>query len=373
MIKGYIVIIGVVFCLCQNAFAVRPFDKSKLQAPPADLESFAYSIQDYMNSGDSLFLKESIGFNDLKLKLKLSDRAINQENYEEVFLNKVFPAMKTKLFSYLDGGYDWAYVNHKVYKKERFLTYHIDAGGSDEFLVLKMSPGKDEWSVSDWYFYSTDVWASESLSNTLSLFYRSQAASEVERNKMLSIFLIPSRPAEAISIFRSLPEYMKSSRFAQAIFLRSISSLSERDRIVNMEFIFPYTEEGSFSLLKTTFYSMKNDLPRMLENFRRLDDSVGGYVYLSLVESEILFDLGERKKGLKVLTKAIEQEESSFVYYTSLLVLSDAGLFDLSIQVLDVLGEDFDIHPEKSELEQFEEMSKFLQSDKYHVWASKRI
>lgn len=364
----------VFILLSANVHALRDVSKFKVKPAPEDLESFAYQLQDFMSHGETILLSESIDMEALVDEVfeALTDDVVNGSPVIRKQMLLLFhDEIKASLVSRLSNNADWDYIHHRVYKGDHYLTYYVEFGGMAEYIEFNVNKINDDWFITDWYFYGSNIWASEGTRRIFELIAKAKTStSKEEKSNIAKIFALSKRKEESFQLFNSLPEAFKDDRIIQGMVFVGILGLPTEKRFAIIKNMLPFTEKWAFSYLKTEYYYHQREYKTALSYIRRLNKNVGGYYYARMVEAELLFHLEEKEKAIKIISDLVKKHDVSGVYIVAFVVLARQGEFELSLQFLDALKADFDHVITEQDLAALEGMESFLNSDVYQQWKS---
>ncbi len=378
MNKIKILSLVVLFLFSLDVFALKDVRKFKIRSAPKSLETFAYQFQDILTHGEKSFLSESVSMNgvvDVAVEVWSQNFSDAYEISQMRSLLNGFSQnkMKDTLVSQFPSSADWNYIHHRMYKRNHYLTFYVEFGGGEyeEYVEFEVVNRNDNWVITDWYFYSTDIWGTEAAKRAIELLVRSQKnISSEELSSIGKIFSLVKKRNNVKAIFRELPEAFKKDHFVQGVVFRAMLNMPEEERMSLLKTVLPYTGKSDFLHLKSNYYYAIGEYEKGLFYFQKFNKAVGGYYEIGLVEAELFFRLGKKDKGVKVLAGLIEKNDVVLVYATALILLARENQFDVSVQVLDVLKTGFDHVITTQDLAEVEGMSAFLESSVYQEWES---
>lgn len=178
--------------------------------------------------------------------------------------------------------------------------------------------------------------------------------------------------AEALAVFRSLPDELKSNRnilmlrFAVAV---QIGGEEYAGAMLALKTAFP--DDPSLDLVLLDHYFNAREFDEALRIVDRIDRGVGGDPYLDFMRANVLYAAGRRSEARAAARRAVEREPGLEDPYWTLVTISlEEKDFGETAKLLDEIETSLGLVI--GDLTQIPGYSEFLQSDAYKAWAASR-
>jgi tetratricopeptide (TPR) repeat protein len=260
---------------------------------------------------------------------------------------------------------------------ENGLNYHD--------LLLDVS-GDGSVRITDLFIYSLGEWVSQTARRGfLPLVAQLEHGSLARMKKGENLYLdnVPKilkiqnhyqqeEYTEALAVFRSLPDELKSNRnilmlrFAVAVQLGG----EEYDKaMLDLKTAFP--DDPSLDLVLLDHYFNARQFDEALRIVDRIDRGVGGDPYLDFMRANLLYAAGRKSEARAAARRAVEREPGLEDPYWTLVTISlDDKDFGETAKLLDEIETALGLAI--GDLSQIPEYSEFLESDAYDAWAASR-
>ncbi|GAB1264863.1 hypothetical protein [Aurantivibrio infirmus] len=370
-------LVAIVLFSGNLAFAIeKPSHRFKTTEAPAELESIAQAMPDYMNVQELDYFLDMIDVSSLVdeildqvegSNLTRSNTSFMKRTLEQQFRGTFFETLKAE---YGEGA-DWSYLRHREFQKQHHLLFRIDYEEGFEYLEMKMSLINDEWRIKNIFTYGTDIWVSEAMAGAMTLLAQASQDPSSNTNSTLMQFVNAANalPARAVFLYDKLSPELQNSEFIQSIYIKSAVSLSDEQYQEVMKNIVDRTKVDEFVLAKMGYYRLSQEHKLTIKYLDLLNKKTGGDLELDLMKAESYLAMGDNKNYSKTLRDAITNHPSNdSTYYTALMLFAQQGHYHEATLVLEILRDEFDTVFDIEILASFAELKDFVDSSVFTTW-----
>jgi len=362
--------LNVLLCLSLVMMALTawsmpsPSKAFKLKKPSASIEGFALNLRDYLNAGDTYYLLDTIDVASLTRPLLTPE---NTAKFTEKQLNQqVQNLIVSRFIGSLEASNTWRYLNYRTYKKQHFLNFHIEYDTVEEYIEFKIEQINGKWHITDWYLYSTELWASDAIN-----IYTKRDQAEM-RSVYQNAAALTGAGNNLADVFTQLPKEARHNRFIHSVYIMMATGLEQSAYLEAMRTLYRHTPDTSLTLSKLGYYNLTGNNSQYLKLVKRLQTRLGGDYNLSLSEIEVLFAQNKKQQAAIKLAKIVEHHDIDIVLYTTLVLLVQEGHYNTAINVLDVLESDYLTDISAEYFAGIPELDDFIASAPFHQWLARK-
>jgi tetratricopeptide (TPR) repeat protein len=131
------------------------------------------------------------------------------------------------------------------------------------------------------------------------------------------------RNKEALARFQKMPAELQKNRFAQLLAIRAAQDGDEALYLAELErYRKNHPNDPAIDILSLDYYFLKKQYKEMFAALDRLDKSVGGDPYLTVLRGSALTEMGKLGEARATIEKAIEAEPTLEQAYWGRLLVS---------------------------------------------------
>lgn len=173
---------------------------------------------------------------------------------------------------------------------------------------------------------------------------------------------------EVLKAYLQLPDSLKKDKSFLVIRVQAAQALGDERYAAAMEdFRRYYPDDPCLDLLGIDVYAIRKDYARALASIDRLDRSLGGDPYLSVLRAGMLLRQGNPASARKAALGAIGAEPDLVDGYWTMVTISlEEKAFDDTLKWLKVLRDRFDLAFQ--DLTTVPEYAEFVRSPQYQAW-----
>ncbi len=320
-----------------------------------DAKSFGLEIQDFMNAQQEGYMLSKMTFEKYLKVLPNFPKAFQASGGS---LDNLLKTLADKLSVYSE----WKFLDITKYQDNYHLLFRVvSIEQRFDYMIIEVGAYDNELLVQDWYFYTTELWATEAFERAQALWSEYVPESQQQRRLVTQFFNLNG--ASGIEIFQKLDEELQAMPIMQS---RLYLSLTDDNLIEGIKVLLDVAPKDRFTFSRMDYYYAVEDYASSLKALNQMLDEVSYDPQLQVLKSEMLFYLGKEKEALAVISDMIRRRPNDDeVYYFAFSMLAFYENYDQAILALKVLEQDYGYEFSNEDLLNSEDLAGIVTSSAY--------